>query len=103
MGIEPRITAPTLKVLRAFMTRPDDGLSGADIGRQTKLGSGTLYPILLRLEQAGWLDSHWEDETPQVLERPRRRFYRLTGLGAKKAKSAFLEVTGIGELAWQRS
>jgi PadR family transcriptional regulator PadR len=101
MGTELRITAPTLKVLSTFMTRPDDDLSGADIGRQTKLASGTLYPILLRLEQAGWLDSHWEHGTPQVLERPRRRFYRLTGLGAKKAKSAFREIQAIGELVWQ--
>jgi PadR family transcriptional regulator PadR len=85
------------------MTRNPDGLSGAEIGRSAKLQSGTLYPILLRLEQAGWLESRWEAESPQELGRPRRRFYQLTGIGARRAKSAFRDVTStIGGLAWQK-
>jgi PadR family transcriptional regulator, regulatory protein PadR len=103
MGIEPRLTTQTLKVLGTLMTRNPDGLSGAEIGRSAKLQSGTLYPILLRLEQAGWLKSRWEAATPQELGRPRRRFYQLTGIGARNAKAGFRDVTAtIGELAWQR-
>jgi PadR family transcriptional regulator PadR len=103
MGSAPRLTTQTLKVLGTLMTHNSDGLSGAEIGRATKLPSGTLYPILLRLEQAGWLESHWEAETPQELGRPRRRFYQLTGIGATKAKSAFRDVTStIGRFVWQR-
>lgn len=103
MGNGPRITAQTLKVLAALMSDNPDGLSGADVGRFAKLQSGTLYPILLRLEQAGWLESWWESEKPQELGRPRRRFYRLTGLGWRKTKSEFKEVTSmLGELAWAR-
>ena len=99
----PRITTQTLKVLGTLMTHNADGLSGAEIGRAAKLQSGTLYPILLRLEQAGWLKSHWESETPQELGRPRRRFYELTGMGARKAKLAFRDVTStIGGLAWEK-
>jgi DNA-binding PadR family transcriptional regulator len=103
MGSGPRVTTQTLKVLGTLMTHNSDGLSGAEIGRAAKLPSGTLYPILLRLEQAGWLESRWEAETPQELGRPRRRFYQLTGIGARNAKSAFRDVTStIGGFEWQR-
>ena len=103
MGTEPQLTTQTLKVLGTLMNHRPDGLSGADIGRATKLQSGTLYPILLRLEQAGWLESCWEAETPQELGRPRRRFYQLTGVGAKNAKLGIQDLTSaIGGPAWQR-
>ena len=46
---EPRITGPTLKVLGALLPGRIE-LSGAEISRVTKLASGTLYPILYRLE-----------------------------------------------------
>lgn len=98
---EPRITGPTLKVLGALLATQRDELSGAEIGRATKLASGTLYPILMRLEGAGWLESRWETEDPQALGRPRRRFYRVTGVGARKAKAAFRELEpAFGRPAW---
>jgi len=101
MGDEPRITGPTLKVLAALLSTPRDELSGAEIGRASKLASGTLYPILLRLEGAGWLQSRWEREDPSELGRPRRRFYRVTALGAKKAKAAFKDLQpAFGRLSW---
>ncbi|HXH48722.1 MAG TPA: helix-turn-helix transcriptional regulator [Terriglobia bacterium] len=91
----------TLKVLGALVSRPGCGISGAEIGRTAKLRSGTLYPTLLRLERAGWLESRWEDANPHDLGRPRRRYYRLTALGARNARLAFDEVTAsVGGLAW---
>ena len=43
---------------------------------------GTLYRALARMEQAGLLSSRWEDADLAVAEgRPRRRLYRVTGLG----------------------
>jgi PadR family transcriptional regulator PadR len=98
---EPRITGPTLMVLGTLLQSPRDELSGAEIGRITKLASGTLYPILLRLEEAGWLASRWEVEDPQALGRPRRRFYRVTGDGARKAKAAVRALEpALGRAAW---
>jgi PadR family transcriptional regulator PadR len=98
---EPRITGPTLKVLSTLLASPRDELSGAEIGRAARLPSGTLYPILLRLEDAGWLESRWEAEEPKALGRPRRRFYWVTGLGAQKARAAFRELApGFGRVAW---
>jgi DNA-binding PadR family transcriptional regulator len=98
---EPRITGPTLKVLSTLLASPRDELSGAEIGRIAKLPSGTLYPILLRLEGAEWLASRWETDEPKALGRPRRRFYRVTPSGAQKAKAAFRELApGFGRVAW---
>jgi PadR family transcriptional regulator PadR len=98
---QPRITAPILKVFSALWdSRPDD-LSGAEISRATGLKSGTLYPVLVRLEQAGWLASRWEADDPKALGRPRRRFYWLTALGVAKAAAAFSEFTpGTRREAW---
>src|SRR5436305_13854819 len=98
---EPRLSAQTLRVLAALLTSPRDELSGAEIGREAKLASGTLYPILARLEQAGWLQSRWEVEEPTALGRPRRRFYKVTALGAQRTKAAFRELEpSFRRLAW---
>ena len=100
---EPRLSAQTFKVLGALLLSQAE-ISGADIARGTKLASGTLYPILIRLEEAKWVESHWETARPSDLGRPRRRLYKLTGLGAKRAQSAFSEITSaIGGFAWLSS
>ena len=41
------------KVLAAFLEEPGDDRYGLDLMRVTGLPSGTLYPILVRLERAG--------------------------------------------------
>jgi DNA-binding PadR family transcriptional regulator len=87
----PRITGPTLKVLSEFFVRPTEVLSGVEISRTTGLASGTLYPILFRLEQAGWLESEWEDVVPAQAKRPRRRLYRITAQGEANARASFRE------------
>ena len=100
-GNEPRITGPVLKVLGALMSSGRFELSGADIARATKLASGTLYPILFRLERAGWLESHWEAGDPEALGRPRRRFYCVTALGARSAKAAVEDLEpAFGRVTW---
>lgn len=76
-------------VLRVLLKNPRDALSGADIRRKTQLFSGTLYPILLRFEDAGILSSSWEEGDPRQLGRPRKRLYRITGHGIKVANDAF--------------
>jgi DNA-binding PadR family transcriptional regulator len=103
MGKEiPRMTTQTLRVLGAFTACQPDELSGAEIAKKTGLQSGTLYPILARLEQAEWLESKWEDGDPRELGRPRRRLYQLTGLGTKSARAAYREVSQmIGGPVWQ--
>ena len=101
MLADPRITGPTLKVLGALLSSGNVELSGAEISRATKLASGTLYPILFRLERAGWLESRWEDDDPKALGRPRRRFYHVTALGARNARAAVKDLErAFGRVAW---
>jgi PadR family transcriptional regulator len=98
---EPRITGPTLKVLGTLLSSGRVELSGAEISRATNLASGTLYPILFRLERAGWLESRWEEEDPKALGRPRRRFYQVTGLGARNARAAVEDLElAFRKVAW---
>jgi PadR family transcriptional regulator PadR len=82
------------------MSRPRDELSGAEVAKRTRLASGTLYPILIRLERVGWLESRWESADPTELGRPRRRFYRITAVGAKSVGEIARELTLRGKLAW---
>src|ERR1700733_7301002 len=97
----PRMTGPTLKVLGELLQQPLKELSGADVAKSTSLASGTLYPILMRLEAAKWVTSSWEEVDPTEVKRPRRRLYRLTGLGERNAKLAFQEISPAwGSLAW---
>jgi len=82
------------KVLREFYDdEPTSELSGADIMRLTGLGSGSVYPILVVLEERGALVSRWEADEPQALGRPRRRLYRLTDLGVDLYRDADADVT----------
>ncbi len=84
-----RISLQTLRVLEAFVENPTDELSGTDVQKRSGLASGTLYPILLRLESAGWFVSRWEAIDPVRAGRPRRRFYRLTPGGLSRASQIF--------------
>jgi len=61
---------------------------GLELANASGLKTGTIYPALARLEQAGWVSSYWEDVDPSAAGRPKRRLYRLTGEGADAARSA---------------
>ena len=84
-----RISLQTLRVLEAFLENPTEELAGADVQKRSGLASGTLYPILLRLESAGWFISRWEDIDPSSAGRPRRRLYHLTPSGLARASEVF--------------
>lgn len=86
---KPRITQPVLKVLRVFLDSSNAEIAGSDVRERTGLATGTLYPILLRLEGYGWLESQWEDINPSEAGRPRKRLYRITNSGADAAQSEF--------------
>ena len=72
-----------------FLENPSDEFAGADVHQRCDIASGTLYPILLRLESAGWFVSRWEAIDPATASRPRRRLYRLTSTGLKRASEVF--------------
>ncbi len=98
-----RLSHTTLRVLRAFLDQPTNPLAGSDIWKETGVLSGSLYPILSRLEKAGWLVSEWEELEPSMAGRPRKRLYRLTAIGARNAKQALRDVVPArvgGQLQW---
>jgi DNA-binding PadR family transcriptional regulator len=82
-----RITAPVLKVIAALLADPNGEHYGLELMQETGLPSGTLYPILLRLDRAGWVTSRWEQLDPVAEGRPNRRYYRLTSTGTAAARA----------------
>lgn len=66
-------------MLRVLAAEPAVWRHGYDLSRDTGLKAGTLYPILMRLEDRGQLEARWED-SPQP-GRPARHLYRLTAAG----------------------
>jgi DNA-binding PadR family transcriptional regulator len=86
-----RLTIPVQLVLRVLLDDPLAERHGLEIARNTPLPSGGVYPILARLEQAGWVSSGWEYIDPLVEGRRPRRYYRLTAEGAKAAQAALAQ------------
>lgn len=83
---------PALRaVLEVALLRHPAEFSGSDVIFRAGVLSGTLYPLLDRLEHAGWLKSTWENVDPRELGRPRRRLYRLTGAGVRAAKDRLID------------
>ncbi|WDT55760.1 PadR family transcriptional regulator [Streptomyces sp. G7(2002)] len=79
-----RLTKPTIAVLEALLSAKDDSPPwGLSICRDADLGPGTVYPILDRLAERGWVTSY--EETGPHPGRPARRFYELTGTGRQQA------------------
>ena len=89
-----RITTSVALVLRAFLADVAGEHYGVQLMKATGLPSGTLYPILARLEASGWLISAKEDIDPVVEGRPRRRYYRLDPTMAYQARH---EVASLAE------
>ncbi|WP_081913426.1 MULTISPECIES: helix-turn-helix transcriptional regulator [unclassified Glycomyces] len=80
-----RITPATLDVLTVLLSGQDK-LYGLKIAREIGRATGSVAPILMRLENCGWVQSRWEDSSKED-RGPRRRFYELDPevLGAARA------------------
>jgi PadR family transcriptional regulator, regulatory protein PadR len=89
----PRMTLPTQLVLRALLEEPTREMYGLEICAAAGLPSGTIHPILGRLEQLGWLESRWEEIDPHTEKRPRRRYYKLSKDGAALARESLSRAT----------
>jgi PadR family transcriptional regulator PadR len=92
MGDGINLSDKALRVLKAFLDNPRAKLAGIDILKATDLASGTLYPILLRFERLGLLESVWETEEARALKRPRRRLYTITAQGAAVCREALRQL-----------
>ncbi len=57
---------------------------GFEVMKVTGLKSGTIYPLLRRLESSGLVESRWEDEGDAHADgRPARRYYGATTEGER--------------------
>jgi PadR family transcriptional regulator, regulatory protein PadR len=74
MGIRLRVSPQTLTLLEALLVRRQ-WHHGYALSQVTEIASGTLYPILMRLERLRWLETKWEQ--PGKAGRPPRHLYRL--------------------------
>src|SRR2546423_12787530 len=83
-----RLTTPRLLALGVFLDDPERERYGLDVAREAGLEPGTIYPILVAFENAGWLRSGEEDVDPHLAGRPRRRYYVLTPDGVGAAREA---------------
>lgn len=93
MAKPPKMTMNVQLVLAMFLAEPGADRFGAEITQQTGIGSGGLYPVLARLETAGWLIGHWEDSIHAARHgRPPRRYYRLTGEGESAARTRIPDI-----------
>lgn len=88
-----RMSSAKAAVLSELLARPTDAHWGYDLMKKTKLSSGTLYPVLSQLEQAGWVRGSWETDK-KAKGGPPRRAYRLTGHGLRSAPDALLRFAG---------
>lgn len=87
-----RVTTAVRAVLQILLEEPGHSHYGLEICDKAGYQSGTVYPVLARLEKCGWLESYWEqdpaaqDRAPSGLARPRRRYYRFSTDGAAAAR-----------------
>ncbi len=78
-----------------MITDPTAPHYGYDLMKAAKLPSGTLYPMLARLQQEGLVDSEWEAQRPDAGGRPPRKYYRLTGEGLRVARLELAQVSRV--------
>ena len=79
-------------LLAGLLAARDRWSHGYELSALTGIKSGTLYPLLIRLEADGFLEAEWQQ--PAASGRPPRHAYRLTAAGQRLAQA---EAAGAGE------
>jgi DNA-binding PadR family transcriptional regulator len=91
------LTYQTALVLQALASGRHHGF---DIMDATDLPSGTVYPILRRLDEDGLVRSRWErDSVARREQRPARRYYELTAIGEARLGEARARYRALEALA----
>jgi DNA-binding PadR family transcriptional regulator len=94
MAREPNTSPQTIRVLQLLLEEPTAWHYGYEISQRTGLKSGTLYPILIRLTDQGWLETRWAE--PERQGRPARHTYRLTPVGSRAASALVARIQAAG-------
>ena len=72
-------------LLAALLAAGERWSHGYELTAMTGVKSGTLYPLLIRLEAQAYLEAEWQ--APVVSGRPPRHAYRLTAAGRRLARA----------------
>jgi PadR family transcriptional regulator, regulatory protein PadR len=78
------LSAHARRILAALLAGGGSWSHGYELARIADIKSGTLYPLLIRLEEQGYLQAEWQQPTERG--RPARHAYRLTASGMKLAR-----------------
>lgn len=78
------LSAHAKRILAALLASGTSWSHGYELARIADVKSGTLYPLLIRLEEQGYLEAEWQQ--PAERGRPARHAYRLTASGIKLAR-----------------
>ena len=81
-----KVTGPLERVLRVFLADVSEPRYGYDLMKAARLPSGTLYPMLARLQDQGLVAAQWEQPREDAAGRPPRKYYQLTGEGVRVAR-----------------
>jgi PadR family transcriptional regulator, regulatory protein PadR len=81
-----KLTKPLERVLRVFLADVSARHYGYDLMKAARLPSGTLYPMLARLQDQGLVTSEWEPPPADASGRPPRKYYQLTGEGVRAVR-----------------
>jgi DNA-binding PadR family transcriptional regulator len=81
------LTPKMADVIKVFLEDPEQSRYGFELMRRTGQPSGTLYPILAKLEHAGWLIGGKEVIDAHAEGRPARRNYRIAGAAVAVART----------------
>jgi DNA-binding PadR family transcriptional regulator len=77
-------------VFQAFLDAAGEETYGFELSQTTGLPSGTIYPILRRLEDQKLIKSRWAEVETET-QRRKRRYYMLTVEGRRAAHTATVE------------
>jgi DNA-binding PadR family transcriptional regulator len=89
----------SLAAVAVLQAIADGARYGFDIMDVTDLASGTVYPILSRLERRDLASARWEAaRTAQREKRPPRRYYDVTNAGLKVLAESIEHYRTVGGL-----
>ena len=83
------------RILARLLASPDDAFYGYKLMQDTGIKSGSLYPILARFEDLGWITGH---ARPSIGGRPPRRVYMVDTSAQpqmEKALTRFFDAKGV--------
>lgn len=101
MGVYRRLSKPSVRVLTSLYDAAPDPMYGMQLMDSAHAPSGTIYPILARFRDRGWLTAEREGVDPSETGRPARTYYKLTPDGLAEARKHTTAPSTAGLPAWE--